>query len=498
MTNVKKSKGHNPIEKYLNVISPYHYYFYSLLFLSKIPPYWHVLSLIFLTPPIDYYCNNTITRSDTKNACPCEDPWWDRSVFTETIQTKFNMVCDNAWLVSFSQSMLYAGLLIGAFVFGFLSDKFGRVPSFSLSCFILAISGCLVCVMPNSTLFIVMRLIEGIAIAGTIVTSFVLCVEYCGARHREIITALYHIPLNISHMSLAGISYMLRHCDELQLALSVPMFLFLGFQWLVMESPKWLMDNGQIDKAAKVIERVTKYSRSSSPTVKEEMEAYVANQASSSKTKVEFWQIFKHRKLTINFLCMSFNYFVCGMGYYGVSQYIGRMNGDIHANVAISGALLLPGTIAAVFLLKILNRRPFLMTSNFLSGLLIIIVICIPEKWLWVRVVIACICNCFFLMSFIIVFLYGVELFPTTIRNSALGFLSVMSRAGQIVAPPINALSPTTSAIVFGVLAIMASVFCLPIPETKNTELPSTIEDSKRLSIKSIELIENPSSGANS
>lgn len=226
-------------------------------------------------------------------------------------------------------------------------------------------------------------------------------------------------------------------------------------------------------------------------TIKDEIEAYHASHALHHRKKEHFWQIFRHKKLTRNLLCMSVIYFVCGMGYYGVSQYIGKMSGDIHANVAISGALLLPGTVAAYFLLKILDRRTFLMGTTFLSGLFMIIVITIPYRLNLLRVVIACICNCFFFMSFIIVFLYGVELFPTTIRNSVLGVLSVLSRVGQIIAPLVNSLHGTASGAVFGSMAILGSILCYPLPETKNTELPSSLMDSKTLPRKRTSLVED-------
>lgn len=172
------------------------------------------------------------------------------------------------------------------------------------------------------------------------------------------------------------------------------------------------------------------------------------------------------------------------MGYYGVSQLIGKMSGDIHINVAISGALLLPGTISSIFLLKILNRKTMLMFSIFLSGLFMIISVCIPFTYNWIRVIIACICNCFFFISFIVVFLYGVELFPTSVRNSVLGFLSVLSRIGQIVAPLVNTLSENVAGAVFGGFALIGSLFCFLLPETKDTELPSSLEDTKRLTKK--------------
>lgn len=229
--------------------------------------------------------------------------------------------------------------------------------------------------------------------------------------------------------------------------------------------------------------KVSFYSSNRKPidTIKTEMEEYHAAKMALNQRKLKFWQIFRHKKLTINLICMSFIYFVCGMGYYGVSQYIGKMSGDIHKNVAISGALLIPGTVSAAFLLQCLGRRSFLMATSFLSGTFMLIVIIIPEHASLARVLVACICNTFFFMSFIIVFLYGVELFPTSIRNSVLGFLSVLSRLGQIIAPPINALPQLFSGIIFGVMAIIGGLLCYPLPETKNTELPSSLEDSKSL-----------------
>ncbi|XP_059061163.1 solute carrier family 22 member 1-like isoform X2 [Achroia grisella] len=402
MPRIKNIKLNNPIEKHFNVLTPYHYYFFSLIFLSKLPIFWHVLSLIFLSPPMDYYCNTTETNNisnDLKNVCPCKEPWWNRNVFTETVQTKFGLICESAWLISFSQSMLYMGTLFGALVFGFLSDK---------------------------------------------------------------------------------------HCDEFQLALSIPVFLIVGFKWLIMESPKWLMDNDHIEQAAMVMEKLSKFNRTSGEIIKEEIEEFHSTHTSKNRRRMNFWHIFKHKRLVLNLGCMSIIYFTCGMGYYGVSQYIGKMSGDIHTNVAISGTLLLPGTITAIFLLKILNRRTFLMSTNLLSGIFMVIVICIPNHLAWVRVVFACICNCFFFMSFMIVFLCGVELFPTSIRNSVLGFLSVLSRLGQIVAPPINSLPELYSGITFGIMAILGAVLCYPLPETKNIELPSTLEDSRTLYRKAV------------
>lgn len=129
---------------------------------------------------------------------------------------------------------------------------------YSVCCFFMAVAGCLVSAMPTTASFIFMRCVEGFGVGGAIVTGYVFVVEYCGTRYRDTVTALYHLPLNIGHISLAGISYLLRDCDMLQLALSIPMFLCVLTWWLLYESPKWLMDSDQIEKAANVMLKIAK------------------------------------------------------------------------------------------------------------------------------------------------------------------------------------------------------------------------------------------------
>lgn len=126
---------------------------------------------------------------------------------------------------------------------------------FTLSCLILAVSGCIVSVMPTLSSYTFMRSIEGIGAGGAIITAYVLCIEYCGLKYREIVTAFFHVPINISHMTLPGISYLLRNCDEFQLAISIPVIFYVSLRWLIMESPKWLMDNEHIDEAVRVMEK---------------------------------------------------------------------------------------------------------------------------------------------------------------------------------------------------------------------------------------------------
>lgn len=121
-----------------------------------------------------------------------------------------------------------------------------------------AVFGILVPFMPSVESYIIARCLEGVGCGGTIVTGFVLCIEYCGLAHREIVSALFHIPINIASIAIAGISYLLRNFEHYQLCLSVPVLLCATLYWSLMESPKWLLDKGHLGRATKVMERICK------------------------------------------------------------------------------------------------------------------------------------------------------------------------------------------------------------------------------------------------
>ncbi|XP_026326577.1 solute carrier family 22 member 3-like isoform X2 [Hyposmocoma kahamanoa] len=274
----------NPLEKHLSALTCYHYYVFVLIFIAKWPLVWHALSLIFLSPPMDFYCEG-IDNKENFNKCPCDKPWFDQSVFEATMQTKFMLYCDRSWLIAFSHCICNTGVLVGSLTFGYLSDKYGRLTTFSASCLTIAISGSLVTVMPTITAFTCMRFFEGMGIGGSIVTSFVLCVEYSATVHREYITALFHLPLNLGHISMVGVSYLLRDFDNFQLAISLPIFLLVPLRWLMMESPKWLLDNAKLTALSTGLEKFNR--QRSSTSIKEEFEQYLQTGTLNTTAKTD-------------------------------------------------------------------------------------------------------------------------------------------------------------------------------------------------------------------
>merc|ERR1712077_167661 len=80
--------------------------------------------------------------------------------------------------------------------------------------------------------------------------------------------------------------------------------------------------------------------------------------------------------------------------------------------------------------------------------------------------------------SFSIVYIHSNEIFPTTIRNSAMGLVSFATRIGGITAPFLAKLGnvlPNMHFLIFGLMTIISGILNAYLPETKGQPLPENI-----------------------
>ena len=89
--------------------------------------------------------------------------------------------------------------------------------------------------------------------------------------------------------------------------------------------------------------------------------------------------------------------------------------------------------------------------------------------------------------AFSIVFLYTAELFPTSMRNSAVGMCSTLARFGGILAPTVAELGyykPNMPFLIFGIATLIGGFAAYLLPETKGKKLPDTIEEAVKIQEK--------------
>ncbi|KAF2285875.1 hypothetical protein GH714_008642 [Hevea brasiliensis] len=138
------------------------------------------------------------------------------------------LVCGQKFKVGLVQSVFFGGCMIGAGIFGHLSDSIlGRKGSLTAVCMLNALFGCLTALAPDYWTYLLLRLLTGFSSGGVGLCAFVLATEPIGPTKRGTagMSTFYFFSTGIAILS--GVAYIFRSWRQLYIASSVPSILFL-------------------------------------------------------------------------------------------------------------------------------------------------------------------------------------------------------------------------------------------------------------------------------
>ncbi|XP_063362509.1 organic cation transporter-like protein [Cydia amplana] len=451
-----------------------------LIFLTKFPVAFHQMAILFLAPRLSYTCPDT-----GEETCPCPNPEYDRSIFNRSIIMEWDLICERNWLTSFTQTLFQLGTLLGSVLFGMASDRFGRKYPLLVAVVIQVTMGISAAFVPGYWEFTFLRFLVGMSVGGTMVTGFVIVMEFVGTQYRDVISALYQVPFNMGHMLLPVFGYFCRDYSNFQLAISIPTVVLLTYFFLVPESPRWLIAVKRTEEAVKILESVAKVNKRPTEAIRMEIENYQAALQKTQLKKGNIVDLFRTPNIRKNILAMAFNWLTCSYCFYGVSQYVGQLSGNAFINVAASASVTLLGTLCSIPLMKVMGRKTILIIFNFICAFCLLVLAVLPEGPGTVVCASVGVVSSF--IVFVVVYLYCTELFPTVVRNAALGFSSMMARVGSMIAPFVIASSSMATwvpPVLFAVLPLVAGFVAFLLPETKGCELMVTIEEGEQFGKK--------------
>lgn len=166
--------------------------------------------------------------------------------------------------------------------------------------------------------------------------------ELIGVKWRELVSVLYQVPFNLGHLTLPLFAYYIRDWQHLQFALSIPSVILISYYWLIPESPRWLFAVGRVDESVKVLEKAAKCNKLPIEDIRRNLEA-IHGAKTTQRAEGNFLDLFRTRNMLVKTICMDFNWFACGICFFGISQYVGQSGGNIFGNVALSAVFELPG-----------------------------------------------------------------------------------------------------------------------------------------------------------
>lgn len=199
-------------------------------------------------------------------------------------------------------SVYYLGTLVGCFMGGWVSDRFGRIKSLAFGAAWGIIGAALQCTAMNPAWMIVSRLINGIGTGILNATVPVYGSELADYESRGMFIAM-EFTLNILGVVVAywlgfGLSYISHGTSEFQwrfpIAFQIIMLLFLITGcWIFPESPRWLCMMGRKDEAMYVLQRLRGSTNERAAVLEmREIEATVENEAESEEQITYFQMLF--------------------------------------------------------------------------------------------------------------------------------------------------------------------------------------------------------------
>uniref|UniRef100_A0A1A9VAX0 Major facilitator superfamily (MFS) profile domain-containing protein n=1 Tax=Glossina austeni TaxID=7395 RepID=A0A1A9VAX0_GLOAU len=482
----------DPIIVHLGDMGRYQLIFCLVIFLSKFPSAWVTLAHLFVAGKAEYYCLEP-PKADPCSA-DCKKADFNRSVFSETIEMTFDLTCDRFWLSSLTQFAVMGGIMVGAILFGILSDRLGRRKVFLVECVMQLVCGVIASFSVHYIMYITLRFLTAVATGGQMTTSFVLIMEIIGPSRREAMSILYQIPFFMGHALLPLFSYFLRDWHYFHLCISSISIIYLMYVCLVSESPRWLFTTGHLDKAITLVERIAKKNGRSfdniqliRPQMEEAYQIFVADPNTLKKRGTVF-DLFRTPNLCKNTIVMVYQWLNACMVYYGAAQFISKLGGNIFLNVFISGVLGIPGCIICIFMTKYSGRRLTLIISNFISALGFLLIACISNLSASLVSIFAIIGLFGASLTFPNVYLYAGEIFPTVVRTTGVGLCSCFGRIGSMIAPFVASdlalKSPVIPPLVYGVIAALGFVLTFLLPETRGLPIVETLADGEALGKK--------------
>ncbi|XP_027170819.1 organic cation/carnitine transporter 4 [Coffea eugenioides] len=466
---------------------------------------FHTMVMIFADREPGWRCLDGAAGSgcypEAKSVCELEPGSWEwiGGPGTSTV-AEFGLVCGQKYKVGLVQALFFGGCMIGAGVFGHLSDsRLGRKGSLIVVCILNGIFGCLTALSPGYRTYVLLRVLTGFSTGGAGLCSFVLSTEPIGPTKRGIagMSTFYFFSGGIAVLS--GIAYIFQSWRNLYIASSIPSVVFLAILCpFVSESPRWCLIRGKLSKAMKIMTNVAKSNGKHLPdgvilALDDDVNNHESKVRSDAKTDSGSKEAVTGSVVDVVrfpvtrvrlFLAVAIN-FTCSVVYYGLSLNVVNLGTNLYLGVLLNAVAELPAYFLTAILLDRFGRKPLAIGTQWFSGLFCVIG-CL-FKWFGTLEVVQMICGVLGIFgmagTYNLLFIYTVELFPTVVRNAALGCATQAAQMGAILSPFVVVLGGGLPFAVFGACGILGGVLAYGLPETLNKPLYDTMtgmEDGER------------------
>ncbi|MGP7795652.1 MFS transporter [Sphingomonas sp. CLY1604] len=385
------------------------------------------------------------------------------------------------------QGLIGASALIGIFIGGplggYLADKVGRKPMFTIDLAMFLVGSALQFFVSDPLQLFLVRLLMGVAIGADYAVGWPMLAEFAPARLRGRLLSIQEIGWYAGFMVSYTLGWLLTVSTEVSwnviLGLStVPTLVVLLMRLGTPESPHWLMSKGRVEEAEELAQAYMQ---------EEERRDLRSTKADSG---LSFGHLFSPKYIrttifvSVFWVCNVTPYFAISTFAPAVLKHLGLGNGMV-GGVALT-ALALLGTIVATLLVESWGRRKLAIPPFFVSVVALVVVALFSHQSATLIVVCVVSFSFFNAVSTTLCSVYPGEVFPTEIRGMGVGFATAVSRIGAAAGTFLMPVSidhigiSGTMLIAAGISLFGGVVSFLLAPETRGVALNDASAPSDR------------------
>ena len=344
--------------------------------------------------------------------------------------------------VGFVISSGFAGQLVGAFLFGWMGERYGRLRAMVYSVALLAFMSLACAFAWNYTSLVVFRAIQGIGIGGEVPVAAAYINELSKAHRRGRFFLLYEMLFSVGLTSAGLVGYWLVPRAGWQSMFwigAIPALLALVLRRLLPESPRWLVSKDRLEEADQVVRAMESYAAARglqpAPAAAPEYP-----QAETVRTRWQELFSSQYRRRTFTVWTM---WFCCYFVSYGLITWLPTIYRTVY-KLDVATALRfglaanlagLVGDLIVAFVIDITGRRIWLGLAYTLGAL--------PLAAIWflgsgdVRLVVVCASSSYVFAgaNSLVCYLYTPEVYPTRLRALGSGIATAWLRAASVIAP---------------------------------------------------------------